>query len=114
MTKTMRVLGMASALALAAAAPCFAAGGSLGSQNTTQSQLGNSGQNQMLAKPSNGAAQTSNSTYGMNNTQTGTTYSTPSVSTSGPGSATNPASPSPSGGGSGGSGSGSGGGSGSR
>ena len=39
MTKTMRVLGLATALVTGVAGAGFAAGGSLGSQNTTQTQL---------------------------------------------------------------------------
>lgn len=98
MIKTMRILGVASTLALAAA-PCFAAGGSLGSQHTTQTQLDPNGQNQMLSKPATGSATTSNGTYGMNNAQTGSAYSrTPTSTTSGPGTAINPGSPSGGGG----------------
>jgi hypothetical protein len=101
MTKTLRTLALASAFAISAAAPGFAAGGSLGSQHVTQDQLGAGGQNQMLSKPATGSAQTGTSgTYGMNTQPgTGTGYSNPQVTTSGPGSATNPVSPSPSGGG---------------
>ena len=103
MTKTLRTLALASAFAISAAAPGFAAGGSLGSQHVTQDQLGAGGQNQMLSKPATGSAQTGTSgTYGMNTqsgTGTGSGYSNPQVTTSGPGSATNPVSPSPSGGG---------------
>jgi len=66
MTKTLRILGLATALATGVAGASFAAGGSLGSQNTTQSQLGAGGQNQMLPKPATGSAQPTTNTYGMN------------------------------------------------
>ena len=57
MTKTMRVLGLATALVTGVAGASFAAGGSLGSQNTTQTQLNPTGQNQMLPKPATRGAQ---------------------------------------------------------
>lgn len=76
MTKTMRVLGLAAALATGLAGASFAAGGSLGSQKTTETQLDQNGQNQMLPKPANPGAQAvpGTSTYGMNGNSTTSTY----------------------------------------
>lgn len=77
MTKTMRVLGLATALATGIAGASFAAGGSLGSQNTTETQLNQTGQNPMVAKPANPGARAApgTSTYGMNGNSTTSTYS---------------------------------------
>jgi hypothetical protein len=78
MTKTMRVLGLATALVTGIAGASFAAGGSLGSQKTTETQLNQSGQNQMVPKPANPGAQAvpGTSTYGMSNgNSTTSTYS---------------------------------------
>jgi hypothetical protein len=78
MTKTMRVLGLATALVTGVAGASFAAGGSLGGQNSTQTQLNATGQNQMLPKPANPGAQTvpgsGSSTYGMSGNSTTRTY----------------------------------------
>jgi len=74
MTKTMRVLGLTTALVTGVAGASFAAGGSLGSQHTTQSQLNGNGQNQMLAHPANPGTTPSTSTYGMNGGTTSGTY----------------------------------------
>lgn len=65
MKKTLQVLGMASFLVTGIAAASFAAGGSLGGQNSTETQLGNGGRNQMLPKPATPGAQPT-TTYGMN------------------------------------------------
>ena len=77
MTKTMRVLGLATALVTGVAGASFAAGGSLGGQNTTESQMNAGGQNQMLSKPVNPGAQAvpGTSTYGMRGNSTTGTYS---------------------------------------
>lgn len=77
MTKTMRILGLATALVTGVVGASFAAGGSLGSQNTTQTQLNANGQNQTLSKPANPGAQAvpSTGTYGMNGNSTTGTYS---------------------------------------
>jgi hypothetical protein len=74
MTKTMRVLGLATALVTGVAGTTFAAGGSLGSQNTTQEQLGAGGQNQMLAQPANPGAQAVPGATVMNGGTTTQTY----------------------------------------
>jgi hypothetical protein len=106
MTKTMRVLGLATALVTGVAGAGFAAGGSLGSQNTTQTQLNGSGQNQMLPRPANPGAQPvpGTSTYGMNGNSTTSTYSGAVNSPTTP-DANNPSTAtSPSGGGAGGNG----------
>ena len=95
------MLGLATALATGMAGASFAAGGSLGSQNTTQTQLRAGGQNQMLSKPATGSAQPGTNTYGMNgstSTQYGNSVNTPTTPD-----AANPSAMSPSGGGSGGS-----------
>ena len=77
MTKTMRVLGLATTLMTGVAGASFAAGGSLGGQHTTQSQLNATGQNQMLSKPANAGTQPvpGSTTYGMNGNSTTNTYS---------------------------------------
>jgi hypothetical protein len=75
MTKTMRVLGLATALVTGVAGASFAAGGTLGSQNTTETQLNANGQNPMLSHPANpGAVPSTGSTYGMNGGTTTGTY----------------------------------------
>jgi hypothetical protein len=76
MTKTMRVLGLATALVTGVAGASFAAGGSLGGQNSTQTQLNATGQNQMLPKPATPGAQAvpGTSTYGMSGPSTSGTY----------------------------------------
>ena len=110
MTKTMRVLGLATALVTGVAGASFAAGGSLGGQNTTETQLNGNGQNQMLGHPANpGAMPSPNSTYGMNGGTTTGTYNRAKNSPTTP-DANNPTTAtSPSGGGGGGSGGGAGG-----
>ncbi len=77
MTKTMRVLGLATALVTGIAGASFAAGGSLGSQNTTETQLNRTGHDQMVPKPANRGAQAvpGTGTYGMNGNSTTSTYS---------------------------------------
>lgn len=103
MTKTMRVLGLATALVTGVAGASFAAGGSLGSQKTTETQLNGNGQNQMLSHPANPGAAPSTSTYGMSGGTTTGTYNGAVNSPSTP-DANNPtAATSPSGGGGGGS-----------
>lgn len=106
MTKTMRVLGLATALVTGVAGASFAAGGSLGGQNTTETQLNGNGQNQMLGHPANpGTVPSTNSTYGMNGGTTTGTYNGATNSPSTP-DANNPATAtSPSGGGGSGGGS---------
>ena len=76
MTKTMRVLGLATALVTGIAGASFAAGGSLGSQKTTETQLNQTGQTQMVPKPANPGAQAvpGTSAYGMNGNSTTKTY----------------------------------------
>jgi hypothetical protein len=79
MTRTLRVLGLATALVTGVAGASFAAaggGGSLGSQNATESQLNAGGQNQMVSKPANPGAQAvpGTSTYGMSGNSTTQTY----------------------------------------
>jgi len=103
MTKTMRVLGLATALVTGVAGASFAAGGSLGGQNTTETQLNSTGQNQMVSKPANPGAQAvpGSTTYGMNGNSTTSTYSGATNSPSTP-DATHPAQgTTPSGGGNG-------------
>jgi hypothetical protein len=112
MTRTLRILGLATALATSVAGASFAAGGSLDSQQTTQSQLGANGQNQMLPRPATGSAQPGTSTYGMSGTTTnqyGNAVHTPTSPD-----ATHPSAVSPSGGGGGGNDTGNGGSGGSR
>lgn len=104
MTKTMRVLGLATALVTGVAGASFAAGGSLGSQNTTETQLNSNGQSQMLGHPANPGAAPSTSTYGMSGGTTTGTYNRAVNSPTTP-DANNPTTAtSPSGGGSGGGG----------
>jgi hypothetical protein len=114
MTKMMRVLGLATALVTGVAGASFAAGGALGSQNTTQTQLGAGGQNQMLAHPANPGAQAApgTSTYGMNGGTTTGTYNGAVNSPTTPDANNSTTATSPSGGGSGGNGGGNGGGTG--
>lgn len=76
MTKTMRVLGLATALVTGVAGASFAAGGSLGSQKTTETQLNGNGQNQMVGHPASPGAAPSTSTYGMSGGSGGTTTGT--------------------------------------
>jgi hypothetical protein len=104
MTKTMRVLGLATALVTGVAGASFAAGGSLGGQNTTQTQLNATGQNQMLPKPANPGAQAvpGTSTYGMSGNSTTQTYGGAVNSPSTPDAANPSTATTPSGGGSGG------------
>ncbi|HTI79347.1 MAG TPA: hypothetical protein VL614_02730 [Acetobacteraceae bacterium] len=104
MTKTMRVLGLATALVTGVAGASFAAGGSLGSQNTTETQLNGNGQNQMLGRPANpGAAPTTGSTYGMSGGTTTGTYNGAVNSPTTPDASHSTTATSPSGGGAGGS-----------
>ena len=100
MTSTVRVLGLATALATGIAGASLAAGGSLGSQNTTETQLGAGGQNQMLSRPATGSAQPGTSTYGMSGGSTTNQYGN-AVNTPATPDATNPSAMSPSGGGGG-------------
>lgn len=77
MARTIPVLGLAAALLTGVAGGSFAAGGSLGSQNTTQTEVGAGGQNPMLARPANPGAQPvpGASSLGMNGHSTTSTYS---------------------------------------
>jgi hypothetical protein len=70
MTRTLRILGLATALATGVAGASFAAGGDLESQHTTQSQLGAGGQNQVVARPATGSTHPNTSTYGMSGATT--------------------------------------------
>ena len=111
MKKTMKVLGLATALATGVAGASFAAGGSLGSQNTTQTQLGAGGQNQMVAHPANPGAKPApgTSTYGMSGGTTTGSYKGAVNSPTTPDANNNTTATSPSGGGGGGGAGGSGG-----
>lgn len=103
MTKTMRVLGLATVLATGFAGASLAAGGSLGSQTTTETQLNQSGKNQMVPKPANPGAQAvpGTSTYGMSGNSTTSTYSGAVNSPTTPDAKNPSTATSPSGGGSG-------------
>jgi hypothetical protein len=105
MTKSMRVLGLATALVTGVAGASFAAGGSLGSQNATQTQLNATGQNQMLSKPAvPGAQAVPGTTYGMSGNSTTQTYGGAVNSPSTPDAANPTGGTTPSGGGAGGGG----------
>ncbi len=102
MTKTMRVLGLATALVTGVAGASFAAGGSLGSQKTTETQLNGNGQNQMLGHPASPGAAPSTSTYGMSGGTTTGTYNGAMNSPTTPDANSSTTATSPSGGGPGG------------
>jgi hypothetical protein len=100
MKKTLCALGMATIVLTGVSAPGFAAGASLESQQTTETQTGS----QQVARPATGAAPMAN---GMNSrsTMSGTTGTVGMQSNP---DAAHPTAPQPSGGGAGGNGGGSG------
>ena len=94
MKKTLCALGMATFVLSGVSAPSFAAGGSLDSQQTTETQTGS----QQVGRPATGSAPTAN---GMNSrsTMSGTTGTVGMQSNP---DATHPTAPQPSAGGAGG------------